>query len=100
MIVMAAVLVHDIAGFSELLGREKSLLPDMGTRTLNSVLTLLEWAGGLCDKCIAVVGARFFYFLFFFIFIFYLAIAYGIGIITWISSSKLLPHKLSEIDCF
>jgi len=84
-------LVHDIAGFNELLGREKSLLPDMGTRILNSVLRLLEWAGGLCDKCIAVVGAC--------IFFFYLAVAYGIGIITWISSSKLLPHKLSEIDC-
>jgi len=28
------VLVREIAGFNELTGRKKSLLPDLGTRTL------------------------------------------------------------------
>jgi len=51
-------LVHEIAGFNELIGRKKSLLPDWGTRTLKFCPRLLEWVGGLCDKCIAVVGAR------------------------------------------
>jgi hypothetical protein len=45
----------------------------------NSVLRLLEWAGGLCDKCIAVVGAGVF---------FNLASAYRIGILTSEQLSK------------
>jgi hypothetical protein len=84
------VLVCDITGFNELVGRKKSSLPGLGTRTkilslgcriglVDCVTSMLLWWGG---------------------YFFYLAIAYGIGIFTWISSSKYLFHKLPEIDCF
>jgi hypothetical protein len=51
---------------------------------------MLEWGGGFCDKCIAVVGAPVVFDL--------ASVCGGIGIFTQINS-KSLPYKLPEM-CF
>lgn len=67
-------LVRDIAGFSELVGRKKSLLPDLGTRIS---VSLGCWNGlvGCVTSALLWLEKGFF---------FYLASAYGIGILNMV----------------